>query len=186
MPTSPLVWTSLPVFNKLTRKLTKEWGIGVFLAYLSNFVQCCLLQERISSISNGMFGHYSKPYTKLNIWNPGVFLVLGKFQFFSITHGLSLNHLNVFKILNYIPPWQNTHLMILNHTEGDVTWSISTFILCIFFFFCFFRVTLVAYGGSPARSLIGAVAPGLHQSHSKTGSELCLWRAPQLMATPDP
>ena len=46
-----------------------------------------------------------------------------------------------------------------------------------FFFFCLFaisRATRVAYGGSQARGLIGAVFVGLHQSHSSVGSEPCL------------
>ena len=41
-----------------------------------------------------------------------------------------------------------------------------------------------AYGGSQARGRIGAVATGLHQSHSNAGSELHL--RPQLTATQDP
>ena len=41
----------------------------------------------------------------------------------------------------------------------------------IFFFFCPFRAAPPAYGGSQARSLIGAVAASLHQSHSNTRSE---------------
>ena len=45
---------------------------------------------------------------------------------------------------------------------------------CTFFFFVFSRAAPVAYGGSQARGLIGATAAGLHQSHSNTGSELCL------------
>ena len=46
----------------------------------------------------------------------------------------------------------------------------------IFFFFCFFRATPVAYGSSQARGHIGAVsaAASLHHSHSNTGSEPCL------------
>jgi len=61
----------------------------------------------------------------------------------------------------------------------------------IFFFFlvCFvllFRVAPAAYGGSQARGPIGAVAAGLHQSHSNAGSELRRRPTPQLMATPDP
>ena len=44
-----------------------------------------------------------------------------------------------------------------------------------FFFFCYLFVISwaapVAYGGSQARRLIGAVAAGLHQSHSNAGSE---------------
>ena len=42
------------------------------------------------------------------------------------------------------------------------------------FVFCLFRATLMAYRGSQARSQIGAVATGLHHSHSNAGSELCL------------
>ena len=44
----------------------------------------------------------------------------------------------------------------------------------------------MAYGGSQARGRIGAVAAGLHLSHSNTGSKLHLRPTPQLMATPDP
>ena len=47
-------------------------------------------------------------------------------------------------------------------------------------------VFLGPYGGSQARSLIRATAAGLHQSHSKTGSEPCLQPTPQLLATTDP
>ena len=52
--------------------------------------------------------------------------------------------------------------------------------------FCFllFRATPAAYGGSQARGRIGAVATGLHYSHSNEGSELHL--RPQLTAMPDP
>ena len=68
-----------------------------------------------------------------------------------------------------------------------------------FFFLSFFVVVVVvvvvvaiswaapaAYGGSQARSLIGAVAPGLYHSHSYARSEPHLPPTPQLMATPDP
>ena len=44
----------------------------------------------------------------------------------------------------------------------------------------------MAYGGSRARSQIGAVAAGLHHSHSHVESEPCLQPTPQLMAMPDP
>ena len=63
------------------------------------------------------------------------------------------------------------------------------FVVCIlFFFFGLFAISWVAstaYGGSQARGLIGAVAAGLHQSHSNAGSELCLQPTPQLTATLD-
>ena len=58
-----------------------------------------------------------------------------------------------------------------------------------FFFFCLFAISLAAlaaYGGSQARGLIGAVATGLHQSHSNARSEPSLQPTPQLMATPGP
>ena len=44
----------------------------------------------------------------------------------------------------------------------------------------------MAHGGSQARSLIGAVAAGLRQSHSNAGSKLCLRPTPQLMETLNP
>ena len=54
------------------------------------------------------------------------------------------------------------------------------------FFFVFFRAAPVAYGGSQARSPIGAVAAGLRHRHSNVGSELHLQATPQLTATQDP
>ena len=41
----------------------------------------------------------------------------------------------------------------------------------LFVFLPFSRATPVAYGGSKARGLIGAVVTGLHQRHSNAGSE---------------
>ena len=54
-----------------------------------------------------------------------------------------------------------------------------------FFFFCLFRVALAAYGGAHARGRIGAVAAGLHNSHSNTGSKPHLQPIPELIAMPD-
>ena len=54
------------------------------------------------------------------------------------------------------------------------------------FFFAFSRATPLAYGGSQARGLIGAVAAGLCHSHSNMGSEPRLRPTPQLTATPHP
>ena len=48
------------------------------------------------------------------------------------------------------------------------------------------RATLMACEDSKARGVTGAVAAGLHQSHSNTGSELRLQPTPQLTATLDP
>ena len=44
----------------------------------------------------------------------------------------------------------------------------------------------MASGGSQTRGPIGAVAAGLHHSHSNTGSKPCLQPIPQLTAMPDP
>ena len=47
-------------------------------------------------------------------------------------------------------------------------------VFLFFFFFCLFAISWAAptaYGGSQARGPIGAVATGLHQSHSNAGSE---------------
>ena len=54
------------------------------------------------------------------------------------------------------------------------------------FCFCLFRAAPTAHGGSQARSLIRAVAAGLHQSHSNARSELGLRPTPQLTAMLDP
>ena len=43
----------------------------------------------------------------------------------------------------------------------------------------------MAYEGSQARGLIGAVATGLRHNHSNVGSEPGLQPTPQLTATPD-
>ena len=45
----------------------------------------------------------------------------------------------------------------------------------------------MAYGGSQARGLIGAIAAGLHHSHSNTRPDPSLQPTPQkLTAMPDP
>ena len=56
------------------------------------------------------------------------------------------------------------------------------------FFFCLFRATPAACGGSQARGIIGAVAASLcqSQSHSNAGCKLRVQPTPQLMATQDP
>ena len=65
----------------------------------------------------------------------------------------------------------------------------SLYLFIYFVFICLFvfsRAAPMACGGSQAKSLIGAVATGLRQSHSNAGSEPHLHPAPQLMAMPDP
>ena len=74
--------------------------------------------------------------------------------------------------------------MVLKRTELR---NISTYIKLLyrfffffffFFFFLLFRAAPEAYGVSQARGLIGAVATGLHHSHSNVGSELHLQPTP--------
>ena len=54
------------------------------------------------------------------------------------------------------------------------------------FFFVFLRAIPVAYGNSQARGPMGAIAAGLHHSHSNVGSQPCLWPFPHLTAMPNP
>ena len=65
--------------------------------------------------------------------------------------------------------------------------NISVFILLLSSsLLLLFRAAPAAYGGSQARAQIGAVAAGLHHSHSNARSEPRLQLTPQLMALPDP
>ena len=66
--------------------------------------------------------------------------------------------------------------------------SFILFYLFIYLFFCLFAISwaaTAAYGCSQARGLIGAIATGLRQSHSNTGSEPRLHPTPQLKARMD-
>ena len=53
--------------------------------------------------------------------------------------------------------------------ERIPTWSWCT--ILFLFFFCLFRATTMACGGSQARGLMRAAAASLHHSHSITGSK---------------
>ena len=61
----------------------------------------------------------------------------------------------------------------LREQEGQEAqiWAQNSNFSSIFFFFAFFRAALMAYGGSQAGGPIGAVATGLHHSHSHAGSK---------------
>ena len=69
---------------------------------------------------------------------------------------------------------------VQNPTSIQRMWGFCLFV------FVFFRFALAAYGRSQARGLIGAVAAGLHHSHSNAGSKPRLRPTPQLPATLDP
>ena len=56
----------------------------------------------------------------------------------------------------------------------------DSFLILPSFFKSLFRAPLMAHGDSQARGRIGAVAAGLRQSHSNSGSEPCLRPTPQL------
>ena len=78
-----------------------------------------------------------------------------------------------------VPPYPCAHLL----------WPVLLILVIYFSFLCFFmsfRATPTAYGGSQARGPIGAVAVGLHHSHSNLGSKLRLRPTPQPTAMPDP
>ena len=64
--------------------------------------------------------------------------------------------------------------------------NINTQKVFLFFFLPFLGPLPITYGGSQARGLIRAVASGLRQSHSNSGSKPHLRPIPQLTATPDP
>ena len=59
--------------------------------------------------------------------------------------------------------------------------QLTFYLFILFIYFCLFafsRAAPAAYGGSQARGLIGAIATGLRQSHSNTGSKLHLRPTP--------
>ena len=66
--------------------------------------------------------------------------------------------------------------------EAKSSWILVGF----FFFFVFLRAAPLACGASQARGLIGAVATGLHQSHSNAGSKPSLQPTPQLSLVLNP
>ena len=65
-----------------------------------------------------------------------------------------------------INPW-----MTGSHWEGERG---ATFFKKIIIFFWLFKAAPMAYGGSQAGGQIGAIAAGLHHSHSNTRSKPCL------------
>ena len=73
--------------------------------------------------------------------------------------------------------------------KNEIIISVFLIFILFYFIFCLFAIswaTLTAYGGSQARGPIGAIAIGLCQNHSHTGSEPHLQPTPQLTTTPDP
>ena len=68
--------------------------------------------------------------------------------------------------------------------RDSINRSVQIWVLCVcvcFFVFCLFRAIPVAYGGSQARSQIGATVASLCHTHSNSGSEPHLWPIPQIL-----
>ena len=82
--------------------------------------------------------------------------------------------------------WDFFFFLICNCTQNGCfaikVWLISNIVAAVF---CLLRAAPVAYGGSQAGDLVGAVVAGLRHSHSNARSKPCLWSTPQLTATPD-
>ena len=76
--------------------------------------------------------------------------------------------------------------LIFKKCEDTIHIKTNFFFFFFFGLFAYSRAVPVAYGGSQASRLIGAVVAGLHHSHSNAGSEPRLRPTPQLTATPDP
>ena len=74
---------------------------------------------------------------------------------------------------------QDMYLYLLN----NVVFLFFCLFVCLFLLF---RATPMAYGGSQARGLIGAVAASQRQSHRNTRSKPYLQPTLQLPTTPDP
>ena len=77
----------------------------------------------------------------------------------------------------HLIPHKCLHNDIQNPWELVEYGKLSEFSLSLslsLFFSCLFRAAPAAYGGYQARGQIGAVAAGLHRSHSNVGSDLCL------------
>ena len=74
--------------------------------------------------------------------------------------------------------------MIVRFVPTEPRWELYiSFFLFFFFFFCLFAFSRAT---PAARALTGAVATGVHQSHSNAGSKPHLQTTPQLMAMPNP
>ena len=81
--------------------------------------------------------------------------------------------------------WWDCPVLFLHLCQKSmVIFSLDLFLNSLLFHWSFFlfRVSPAAYGGSQDRGQTGAVAAGLHHSHSNTRSKTCLRPSPQLKA----
>ena len=106
----------------------------------------------------------------LGKWTKESNIIIAPYIFWKILH------------ISFVMDW-SMYLKIYSPWKAPII-----FFIFIYLFFCLFAISWaapVAYGGSQARGLIGAVATGLRQNHSNAGSEARLQPTPQLRATPD-
>ena len=100
--------------------------------------------------------------------------------------GVTLANIMVYDTASIIKTEEETYISMEHNLEPrdkPTQTCLADFFFFFFWVFLLFSTAVpTAYGGSQARGLIGAVAAGLHQSHSNTVSEPCLWPT----ATPDP
>ena len=83
--------------------------------------------------------------------------------------------------------WESEyHCQLLRQPRRSEDQRVSSIFLFFFPFFGLFWAAPAAHGGSQARVRIGAIAAGLHHTHSNIGSEPHLRPTPQLTATLDP
>ena len=94
-------------------------------------------------------------------------------------------HCTLFSFLDNNSTWLTVFLsffLSFSAVQYSLTHS-NLFFVCLFLSFCLFRATQLRHMEVPqARAQIGAVAAGLHPSHSNSGSEPRLRPIPQLMA----
>ena len=74
----------------------------------------------------------------------------------------------ILKCLSVHPSLAQSGQSIKEHMGSLILSGVTVFLFSLFFLF---RAAPVAHGSSQARCQIGAVAAGLHHSHSSIGSE---------------
>ena len=87
--------------------------------------------------------------------------------------------------LFFLPPFLSTFYANGNSPYISL-WIFYFSHMTVGLFLVYFWATLKVYGSSQVRGPIGAVAAGLHCSHSNTRLEPSLPPTPQLTAMPDP
>ena len=117
-----------------------------------------------------------------------ILIVISPYNFFStVQHGDPVTHTCRHSIFAHYhaPSFEYMQFPVL-HSRISLVRNVILFIFYLFIFFAISWAAPTACGGSQARGRIGAIATGLHQSHSNSGSKPRLQPTPQVTATPDP